>query len=592
MDRRILLAGFGGTALALALLLPLDDERRPARPTTAHIGQERHYACELTTRATLPSGDRVIDLRMTGRLALTMLEATPDVVVRAQYTGASLALGGSAAGTTEASERAVQQSLMQPFYLVYRADGTLVRVKTNTETNAFVAGLFRALGNSVRIAAPSTHSATWDTTEHDGTDAYAMQYRVLAGSALAPRRIGAHKLHYVDAHNEVLASETTLDFDAARMLNQLRSHETLRAVGGPLPDLEVTTAMTLVLIDAAQRRDDVAMWLEEHRALPDSVPEQTSQETLDRAAISGWQYADMLAVLRAHALAKQTGSPSNSAKQRAARAYAALTAFLRLHPEHLVTVRAQILAESPLANTLVAALRDAGSAEAQSVLRDLLVESAVADKRPRIARALSLVAEPTEATIAALREMQDDPLLGVQASYGLGSALHRLRDRDPDLAATVLRHLLEQLAVAQTTSRVIELLNALGNAGHPDTLQVLAPYMGHGDEQIRAAATRALRRIPDAAADALLSTATRDQTTSVRAAAVEAITRRMPTNLLAAALVSRLLDESEFAIRAQAVHTAASWLPHMSAALANPLAHVAARDASEDLRRIARAALP
>ncbi|MDP9151649.1 MAG: hypothetical protein M3O36_17140 [Myxococcota bacterium] len=50
------------------------------------------------------------------------------------------------------------------------------------------------------------------------------------------------------------------------------------------------------------------------------------------------------------------------------------------------------------------------------------------------ARSLSLVATPTGDTVQSLKDLRTDPTVGAQATFGLGSALHRLQEQDPTLA--------------------------------------------------------------------------------------------------------------------------------------------------------------
>src|SRR4029077_13982193 len=110
------------------------------------------------------------------------------------------------------------------------------------------------------------------------------------------------------------------------------------------------------------------------------------------------------------------------------RAYVALTALLRQQPEHLAALQEHIEKRGPLTNTLLDALRDAGTPAAQNVLADVL-KSGKLERTARLSavEGLSQVAAPTAETVSTLRELESDKELGNQATYGLGSNAFRLQ---------------------------------------------------------------------------------------------------------------------------------------------------------------------
>ena len=62
-------------------------------------------------------------------------------------------------------------------------------------------------------------------------------------------------------------------------------------------------------------------------------------------------------------------------------------------------------------------------------------------ERLQVVRALSRVATPTAETVDKLKELQDHPLLGPQAKYGLGSNAYRLQGSEPELASRLVAEL-------------------------------------------------------------------------------------------------------------------------------------------------------
>jgi HEAT repeat protein len=208
-----------------------------------------------------------------------------------------------------------------------------------------------------------------------------------------------------------------------------------------------------------------------------------------------------------------------------------------------------------------------------------------------VLRGLSLVAVPSPDTVKLLLSLQQDPELGQQATFGLGTELHRLRQRDAELAKTILSALIGELAASNSGRRTAQLLIALGNAGHPDSLAVIVPYLHAPEEPTRAAAAQALRRIPGPKVDALLAAACADSSAAVRRSAVDAVSERSSSAPLVSA-VARILDgEPALPVRALAVHLAARWLTEAREALAPHLATIAEKDENAELRQIAARAL-
>src|SRR5262249_6926773 len=267
--------------------------------------------------------------------------------------------------------------------------------------------------------------------------------------------------------------------------------------------------------------------------------------------------------------------------------YVALTALLRLHPDGLKTIEAEVRAGSPLSGTLIEALRDVGSAEAQAVLRELVTLPNLDNARRMLAaRSLSHVELPTPETVAVLTQLQADDKLGVQATYGLGSNIYRLQKTDPSRASLLLASLQRQLSAAVTDQERTMLLTALGNAGHPDSLESIRRFVEDGSVGVRAAAAQALRRIPGETADSLLVKLSEDPEENVRFSAIDAISERSPSPVLEHRVAAMALNEPTFRTRVQAVRTAVDWLKTIPG-LTSTLEMVSNRDESEDIRRIA-----
>jgi hypothetical protein len=393
---------------------------------------------------------------------------------------------------------------------------------------------------------------------------------------------------------EVRASATGFELDADGRLASLGVGERLSArvggAGGPVPGFESTTTLDLrrAAVDAVPSL--LASWLADSgRAVAlGGQGHAESQRARDRALIDGLDVAEALSRLQPLARA---GS-SRAERERAGRAFVSFTALLRQDPGALGAAAANLRQAGPLTTTLLAALRDAGSPEAQALLAEMSRSGSplTPEQRFEATRALSLVATPTAETVETLRALRADPEVAAQATYGLGSALHRLDAQDPALASEVRGDLLGQLAAARTPGEQSLVLTALGNAGDAATLDAIAGYQDSEDATVRGAVAQAVRRIDGPQVDAMLASLCQDPVASVRFSAVSATDQRSPSAGLTGAVSALALGEPEFRVRAKAVNLLAQW-PAGAPTVADALAVVATRDPSEDLRHVATGAL-
>lgn len=365
---------------------------------------------------------------------------------------------------------------------------------------------------------------------------------------------------------------------------------------GPIPGFRSETNVRMQLRDAESATAHLAGWLDAARRARGGTREsadsrRATEKILDQARIAGHEYSTALADLAAYELGDDPAALGDDAKERAGRAYIALTALLRSSPKLLDEVRNHILSEGHLAATLISALRDSGTPQAQSLLAHLVRRTDLElEVRMDAARALSHVGRPTDETVATLRALRTDDPLGVQARYGLGSNAYRLRDDNPKLAAALARDLHDELASASGVREKRELLIAMGNAGHTSSIPVVQSSMRDSSPEIRAASAQALRRIPGETVDELLSELARDPDPRVRTSAMDAIGERTPSHRLVQRVIESMLGDPVFEPRARAVRAAIHWVGGVPM-LVEPLRRVAASEANEHLRRAAEAAL-
>lgn len=535
-------------------------------------------------RVTTTQGQTVVDVSLAGPLTLSVLRTEPSILVRGQFLGecSSMADGipGDAAELNAASH--------EPFFLEFGREGSFQRVFGDAGVPPFIGRIWSALGEYLQFT-PSDGQSRWEAREQDAAGEYIAGYEFRE-----PGRIEKRKLRYEEAGDgiplrSIVRFDALFQLDDARRLESLTLNEHIRveSAGEPLPGFEGITELSLKR--GGTIASDLMAWLAEAAGAVDLGEAARNQERAarDRARIGGLSIADIFS--RLAALDNQQAGDDD--RERAGRAFMALVSLLRQDPSQLAVVRAHIEKRGPLTHTLMAALRDASTPESQELLAELAKPGSLLDPEERMAatRSLSHVAEPTGETVQALTSLQSDPDVGVQATYGLGSALHRLQGQDPGQAATVRDTLLRQLDEGSSSERP-GLLTALGNAGDPETIESIKRYLEDESAAVRAAAAQALRRIPGQEADALLASLCTDTEPEVRYSAADAISERIPSTVLVQALAGLALSEPVFRTRARAVNTLARWLPQAPPA-AEALGLVAQHDENEDLRHTAELAL-
>jgi hypothetical protein len=199
---------------------------------------------------------------------------------------------------------------------------------------------------------------------------------------------------------------------------------------------------------------------------------------------------------------------------------------------------------------IIDALAAAGTPAAQDALFALAREGHLpAHVRAEAVASLGLVRRPTEPTMTEVGELirARDQDLRAPALFLAGTVARAGRAEHPAQAAAIERIVLAEAARARGTDDQLDALAALGNLGSAAVLPRLRAAMTAPDPRIRAAATRALRLVPDAEADRLLAaTLRKDADSTVRAAAVFAAGFRKLEPLVDALAEAAQGDPAEF----------------------------------------------
>jgi HEAT repeat protein len=224
---------------------------------------------------------------------------------------------------------------------------------------------------------------------------------------------------------------------------------------------------------------------------------------------------------------------------------------LRREPEAADKALAQADKNPQLKRMLWDVLGSAGSPTAQAALVRS-IEDPRWDREDRLHQmvALSMVEQPTEATVSFLQEQAESGEQAHQARLGLGIAADRLRQREPKRADAVVAALVQGLENAKTTIERRHYLTALGNTRHPDALEPILGFVEASDPHDRSAAMNALRfQRAEAAIAALSQGMLVDRDASVRAAAVQSAAYPPASPALLAALRDCAERDSEESVR-------------------------------------------
>ncbi|HEX5749150.1 MAG TPA: HEAT repeat domain-containing protein [Archangium sp.] len=196
---------------------------------------------------------------------------------------------------------------------------------------------------------------------------------------------------------------------------------------------------------------------------------------------------------------------------RSPEAFNRLLATLRASP---VAVRelGQSLRRGVLAPELlpaaIGALGSLGTDEAQSLLLDGVVLSprASLESKDQALVALSLAERPLPAAVQSVERLSADASspLRTQATLVLGAMTEKLLSVRPLEASRIVERLERELTSARDTTEQDHLLSALGNAGHPASVSVIAPFLQHASPLLRGSAVEALRKMQSPLVDSLL----------------------------------------------------------------------------------------
>jgi hypothetical protein len=451
-------------------------------------------------------------------------------------------------------------------------------------------GLLAALVGSSQFVASNPSSKEWTADEEDGVGIYTARYRATSAGSYEKT-----KLKYTDvkapanqlgiaARTEIVRSTARYSLDENLRLSSLDAAEETRVPPvDPLPELTSRVQLKLSLVRTERAPNVASLEQELSRLAPHALSAGPSREAVrldtDRARIGTADLSNTL---------KELAALATAPAERRARLYSTLSALLRRQAGAVDDAKRRIRAGDAMKNTLIDALGDAATPDAQSALTELAKDKTVGEAdRQRALTALTFVEAPSEATVTTLTELIDHPVHGIQARYGLGAAANHLATSDPERAKAVMKELTKRLQESQSPEQIVTYLRALGNAGDPASLPIIVPYLRHANMGVRAAAARALRKIQGPEVEKLLADVMRsDPGSMVRSSALDSCRDRSNSPTLEPAVDHVVRRDADRDTRRLAIDLAARWAPS-SKTLAAALAWAAEHDTDASLRELA-----
>jgi hypothetical protein len=460
----------------------------------------------------------------------------------------------------------LQQQLTGPAFFRLNARGQAEEVRLPARVPAFAGNVQRALIAALQYSRPESEAERWTVVELDATGRAEVRYQRVSELQVRKQKLRYESVLAQQVDNS--ASNTTIEQSEGTFwlapdgaLSRLAVSEQIAVQGHDVLGARSTLRFSLKAIGARPVADVTALLAEaqSYQATPLHGGSQGfSREEKDQAWIAGLDLPG--------AMDRLSQLPVDKDGDRASRdrIYLAVTSLLRQDESARREAVARIASGHPEAKLLLSALGDSGTPAAKRELVELLGSGRL-DNGLRLHAARSLVAEgpPTQVVIEKLRELKNDPQIGLQAHYGLGSAAQAAAEAgNAELASELNRELLADVRASKNQAELVRGLRALGNAGHPDSTSELAAQLDSESPAVRRAAAAALRFVPGARADELLaSVLQKDAEPQVRYEAAVSIGFRKPTMTLLEALKSAALRDAIGKVRLTAaeVLTGRAW---------------------------------
>lgn len=503
---------------------------------------------------------------------------------------------------TPPSMDVLQDELSQPFVIELDRRGLVRVVRLPRELGTTGFSVFKSVAALLQRPTPPASSGwthqdpnetSWEGVEADLTGKARFLYQA------TPSLLEKEKLEYVSLVEGGGPAAMAMDDLEVTVVHSRHIHQMGETWQSPPQAITVEEATRVELGGAfAPMKSSVSMSLTRKamtksaaitRELPKGLvaakldqmpPEEAQQRERAQEAIGGRSLSDLKKVV----LDLERLVPRN--RRAEARAFSTLTSKLRIDEQARQQAVADIRADKDRM-LLLDALGSAGTPATQAILVQLIDEIELGREQTRSTLInLSMSQEPTPATVEALRKRKDDPTHGTQATFGLGSAAHSLKETHPAEAVELVEELVDDLNQPANQQKAAATLKALGNAGSSLGLPACEKYIHDDNLQLRLAATECARMVDGPRADSLLAISLRDPQDTVTRAAIYASLHRSYSSILVGPLQELVLGTRTKGIRIAATQVLGKWAksaPELHATLAE----IAKNDPEEELRSYA-----
>jgi len=598
---KILLAFSALTVLVVGLL---NDRARnwviqnPSRWSNLRVGDQ--FTHELFLASDARRGEiTFFSFELKGRWSVTVLRSDSTALQVSAHVDVDSLTGNGASVEQNSALDEVRRGLSTSVYFTFDGTGALTEARVPASLGGLAATITQSVAAYAQLVLPERETDSWQAEETDRTGRYRADYKSSSSGSIEKR-----KIRYVEPSGaarglktDVVRSVATFERDGVGLFRRLELDETIGAQQELMGAMSVTTHF--VLTRTAQQNDTskVSSFVAEAsqiegKSIDENTPDPTEYSPgADQARIAGRSFGEIrgrLAVI----------SGDKASEQERVELFSALGARMRRDPSAIDEAANLIAKGAADSENLIAALGSAGVAAAQHVLSELVAhsEASVPTRRSALL-ALSLTPDPSDETIDRLISLIDDPELGRQAMYGLGSCAFDAREIKRDRSLRALAPLFERLdklgpvSAGPTAAMAADLLTAVGNSGLPEIVPYVQPYLQLDSESLRMEALNALRRVPGAAIDEIMARKiVRDPSPLVRTGALIATSARPPSTVVTRALDESIRSEKDTQVRSTALRTIVAWLP-LEPSFRGTLAWMAEHETDASLREVAVAYL-
>jgi lipoprotein len=566
---------------------PTTTVRLSARPPSV-----RSFDLELATEGSSEAG-KLFSTSLKGVFHVQALSEDPSgSLYRGRIANPELSQLGADAQSAALLEP-LEQQLGWPFEFAMASDGAASNIRLQSSTDAFVARLIRSVIAYSQVVTSPEPETEWEAVESEPSGTALFRYRTVSSTELHKQKL--RLLERSDAaaaaglnaqEVELIGGSAIIWIDAKRLVTRLEYQEQLSAALPSLLDdakLKVDTRFRLSNGRAGDAAAQAGMTspfgsLSAARPLQHEPAAQGRSYWADLQRIGG---RDLKAIVGELAMAgKQNDTAARS------RLYVATTALLRRDPAAVAQAVEAIHADSSESDFLVSALGHAGSADATSALTELLGQAGDAATAATVLRALGNAREAGSTTVNAMAARFGDENVGGLARLMVGALANGHRESAPATSEEAVAQLLAALDRDKDTLHLADTLRALGNTGHPAAVAAAERFVNSVVPMLRAAAAQAVRLVPGAEAESVLSRLLTDQEVTVRTSALNACLDRNGSSLLASQVESLGKLDGVPAVRREAIRVLVTWQTSIPSAR-TALFWISVNDENEKLRAVA-----